>query len=125
MRPQVRNAQGLRRMAVERGRAGALPSAGLPRGWHVCEAACARKRAFLWEVRAEGVWSAWQRGSLWAPMSGRPGVSGCVPWGVAGLHEAGGNSGPKGEVAFQLWEGEFNVSERCFQEEPVCFLGIP
>lgn len=81
------------------------------RRWHVCEAACARKRAFLWEVRAEGVWSAWQRGSLWAPMSGRPGVSGCVPWGVAGLHEAGGNSGPKGEMAFQLWEGEFNVSE--------------
>lgn len=39
VRPQVRNAQGLRRMAVERGRAGALPSAGLPGG-----GTCARPR---------------------------------------------------------------------------------
>lgn len=77
---------------------------------HVCKAACARKQAFLWEVRAEGVWSAWWRGSLWAPVSGWPGVSGCVQWGVAGPHEAGENCGSQGEVSFQLQEGEFNIS---------------
>lgn len=60
-------------------RCGAVPARAAGRV-HVC--CCVAGCVSLWEVRAErgGCLVA---GSLWAPVSGWPGVSGCACWGVA------------------------------------------
>lgn len=92
------DAQVLPRLWVGMRRGGAVTAAGLPR-----DGTCVKPRvpvSFLWEVRAEGVWSAWRCGNLWASVSGWPGVSGCVELGVAGILKAGENRGSRGAAAF-------------------------
>lgn len=98
-----RNTQVLHKFMVEMSKGGAVPATGPRRN-----CTCVKPRvpvSFLWEVRAEGAWSAWWCGNLWASVSGWPGVSGCVELGVAGLREAAKNRGSRKEASLQPWEG--------------------
>ena len=124
--PQVRRVLGRKAQALP-GLAGGL--AGWDeQGWgcspgraarelHVCVAACAR--SFLWEVRAEGVWSAWRCGNSWAPVSGWPGVSGCEEQGaLLGSREQERTVGAGGSPPSSWGAGNVSCCDSCGRSLP-------